>query len=112
MRFDVQSGTLTLEAEIMADHGMIKGYVEPHISDVIVRGRDDFEKGFFNKVWERVVAMTLLGIGKGKENEVSLRVPLTGRLDTLHVSVGTMIPGIINRLFARYLPMFRFWLPQ
>lgn len=109
MRFDVQSGKLSVDAAIMASHGNISGYVKPTLCDVVVQGRDDFDKGFFNKVWERIITLAIMGIGRGRKNEISVRIPLTGTLDTMHLAVGTMIPGIVNKLFGRYVPMFKPW---
>lgn len=109
MRFDIEAGLLDVYADVQTDNGIVTGYLEPVITDVRVRGRDDFEKGFFNKVWEWGVALAIKGIGRGRQDKISIRIPIRGTVDTLHVSVGSMIPGIINKLFGRILPMFRLW---
>ncbi|HMV10973.1 MAG TPA: DUF748 domain-containing protein [Cyclobacteriaceae bacterium] len=109
MRFDVAAGLLDVCAEVQTDEGIVTGYLEPAISNVQVRGRDDFDKGFFNKVWEWGIALAIKGIGSGRQDKISIRIPIRGTVDTVHVSVGSMIPGIINKLFGRILPMFRLW---
>ena len=105
LRFDVQAGEFDFQLEVNVVEGFVQGYMEPVICAVQVQGREDHDKGFLNKVWEWGVSMTIRGIGKGKRDKVSLRIPLTGSIETIHVSLADMIPAIIGKLFLQIVPV-------
>ena len=107
-KFDVTEGRFFFYSELSVHDGAIEGYVKPFFKDMVVYDpRQDKDKSFMKKMYERVVG----GVGKILENrpreEVATKTDISGPLE--NPKVGTMqaiVKLVQNAFFKAILPGF------
>lgn len=105
-KFDVTEGRFFFYSELSVHDGAIEGYVKPFFKDMVVYDpRQDKDKSFMKKMYERVVG----GVGRLLENrpreEVATKTDISGPLD--NPKVGTMqaiVKLVQNAFFKAILP--------
>ncbi|MET0850977.1 MAG: DUF748 domain-containing protein [Candidatus Rokuibacteriota bacterium] len=106
--FDVVSGTFNFYSELKVKDGHIDGYVKPLFRDLVAYSpAQDREKGFVQKLKERVVNV----VGKVMRNvprkEVATKVDISGPLENPEYSTLQVILRIVqNAFFKAILPGF------
>ena len=106
--FDVVSGTFHFYSEIKVKDGRVTGYVKPLFKDLVAYdAAQDREKGFVQKLKERVVNV----VGKVMKNvprkEVATMVDISGPLESPEYSTLEVILRIVqNAFFKAILPGF------
>ncbi len=105
LKFDVNQGELSVHSEIVADNGAIKGFAEPRIREVVVSGPEDRSRTIAGKIYEWMIDAAINMVGSGRKHEVHVRIPLEGTIDTLHVSIVTLTPQLVSKLFRQFLPI-------
>ncbi len=106
--FNVVSGTFNFYSEIKVKDGRIAGYVKPLFKDLVAYNpSQDREKGFVQKLKERVVNV----VGKVMKNvprkEVATKVDISGPLENPEYSTLQVILRIVqNAFFKAILPGF------
>jgi hypothetical protein len=106
---DVTDGEFSFYSELRVVDGELDGYVKPLFSDVdVFDPEQDREKGFFRKLWERLVE----GLGKLLENrpreEVATIADLRGSVEDPNASNLQVVFNLIRNAFIEsILPGFR-----
>lgn len=104
--FDVSAGSFGLYTEIAAREGRFEGYVKPLVKDLeVVEWGKEEEGGFFQKVWETIVAAgSELLENRGKEKEqIATKVPLSGSLENPDVDIITTVWMLLKNAFIQAL---------
>jgi hypothetical protein len=107
-KFDVVDGFFSLFAEVRVKNGGIEGYIKPLLRNVDVYDPDqDADKGFFRKVWERVVGAVSKVLENRPRDEVATKAELSGRIDNPRASTWEVIVNLVqNAFFEAILPGF------
>jgi len=106
--FDVVSGTFSFYSEIKLKDGYVSGYVKPLFKDLVAYDPDqDRQKGFVQKLKERVVNV----VGKVMKNvprkEVATKVDISGPVENPQYSTFQIVIRIVqNAFFKAILPGF------
>jgi hypothetical protein len=106
--FDVVSGAFSFYSEIKVKDGRVNGYVKPLFKDLVAYDADqDREKGFMQKLKERVVNV----VGKVMKNqprkEVATKVDISGPVENPQYSTLEVIIRLVqNAFFKAILPGF------
>ena len=107
-KFDVTEGRFFFYSELSVHDGAIEGYVKPFFKDMVVYDpRQDKDKSFMKKMYERVVG----GVGRVLQNrpreEVATKTDISGPLDNPKVGVvQTIVKLVQNAFFKAILPGF------
>jgi hypothetical protein len=107
-KFDVTEGRFFFYSELSVHDGAIEGYVKPFFKDMVVYDpRQDKDKSFMKKMYERVVG----GVGKILENrpreEVATKTDISGPLENPKVGTLQAIVKLVqNAFFKAILPGF------
>lgn len=102
-KFDAESGTFSLDAELSASKGAFRGYAKPFVRDLEVADFGDDDKNFFTKVWEGVVEVTSDVLEDRPRDTIATRVPLRGRLEEPTADVWATIGGLLRNAFIESL---------
>ena len=100
-RVDVSYGRLDVYAELGVAAGVFKGYIKPILKNLDFTGTSDRRDGFFQKVWERGVALGLKLLENHRKGEIATKIPFQGTLENPNVSIGTALVGIFKNAFIR-----------
>jgi hypothetical protein len=106
---DVTDGLFSFYSELRVVDGQLDGYVKPLFSDLdVFDPAQDRDKGFFRKLWERLVE----GLGKLLENrpreEVATIADLRGSVEDPNASNLQVVFNLIRNAFIEsILPGFR-----
>jgi hypothetical protein len=106
--FDVVSGVFSFYSEMKIKDGYVNGYVKPLFKDLVAYdAAQDREKGFMQKVKERVVNV----VGKVMKNvprkEVATKVDISGPVENPQYStLQTVLRVVQNAFFKAILPGF------
>jgi Domain of Unknown Function (DUF748) len=106
--FDVVSGTFSFYSEIKLKNGAINGYVKPLFADLVAYDpAKDRDKGFAQKLKERVVTV----VGKVMRNvprkEVATTVDISGPVENPQYSTMQIVIRMVqNAFFKAILPGF------
>jgi hypothetical protein len=100
-RVDVSYGKLDVYAELGVASGVFKGYLKPIFKNLDFAGTSDQRDGFFQKVWERSVALGLKLLENHRKGEIATKIPFQGTLENPNVSVGAALVGILKNAFIR-----------
>jgi hypothetical protein len=104
--FDVVSGGFSFYSEIKLKDGYVSGYVKPLFKDLVAYDPDqDRQKGFVQKLKERVVNV----VGKVMKNvprkEVATKVDISGPVENPQYSTLQIVIRIVqNAFFKAILP--------
>ncbi len=107
-RFDVQAGVFSFYSELKVKNGTVDGYVKPLFRDMkVYDARQDKEKTFFRKLYEKLVG----GVSKLLENrerkEVATKTRVQGPIDSPRTSTLQIILRLVeNAFFRAILPGF------
>jgi uncharacterized protein DUF748 len=107
-KFDVAEGRFFFYSELSVHDGAIHGYVKPFFKDMVVYDpRQDKDKSFVKKMYERVVG----GVGRILKNrpheEVATKTDISGPLENPKVgTIQAIVKLIQNAFFKAILPGF------
>jgi len=107
-KFDVTEGRFFFYSELSVHDGAIEGYVKPFFKDMVVYDpRQDKDKSFMKKMYERVVG----GVGKILENrpreEVATKTDISGPLENPKVgTIQAIVKLVQNAFFKAIIPGF------
>ncbi len=106
--FDVVSGTFNFYSEIKVKDGRVAGYVKPLFKDLVAYDpSQDRDKGFVQKLKERVVNVVGKVMKNAPRKEVATRVDISGPLENPEYSTLQVILRIVqNAFFKAILPGF------
>jgi hypothetical protein len=100
-RVDVSHGRLDVYGELGVAAGVFKGYIKPIFKNLDFTGTSDRRDGFFQKVWERGVALGLKLLENHRKGEIATKIPFQGTLENPNVSIGAALVGIFKNAFIR-----------
>jgi hypothetical protein len=104
--FDVEAGLFSLYAELQVQDEAVKGYVKPLFREVEVFDPNQ-DKGFFQTLYEGLVAGAMELLENVPREEVATRVDLSGPLADPNVSTWEALVNLIrNAFFEAILPGF------
>ena len=104
--FDVEAGLFSLYAELQVRDGAVKGYVKPLFREVEVFDPNQ-DKGFFQTLYEGLVAGAMELLENVPREEVATRVDLSGPLEDPNVSTWEALVNLIrNAFFKAIFPGF------
>jgi Domain of Unknown Function (DUF748) len=104
--FDVEAGLFSLYAELQVQDGAVKGYVKPLFREVEVFDPNQ-DKGFFQTLYEGLVAGAMELLENVPREEVATRVDLSGPLADPNVSTWEALVNLIrNAFFEAIFPGF------
>ena len=107
-KFDVVAGTFSFYTELQIAKGQITGYVKPLFADMKVYDkRQDEEKSFFKKAYEKLVGGLSKLLENRKTEKVATKADIQGPVGTASASTWQAIVRLIeNAFFRAILPGF------
>lgn len=102
-KFDVNTGTFGLYAEVASKDGKFKGYVKPIIKDLDVVGPEDRNDSFFSKVYEAIVGAVGVVLKNPEEEQVATKVPLEGTYGETSIGTWQAIIEVLRNAFIQAL---------
>lgn len=104
--FDVVSGVFSFYSEIRIKDGYVNGYVKPLFKDLVAYDADrDREKGFAQKLKERVVNVVGRVMKNAPRKEVATKVDISGPVENPQYSTLQIVVRIVqNAFFKAILP--------
>jgi hypothetical protein len=104
--FDVEAGLFSLYAELQVQDGAVRGYVKPLFREVEAFDPNQ-DKGFFQTLYEGLVAGAMELLENVPREEVATRVDLSGPLEDPNVSTWEALVNLIrNAFFKAIFPGF------
>ena len=106
--FDVASGAFSLVTELHIKDDVISGYLKPFFKDLKVYDkRKDKDKGFFHKMYERVVGGVAKLLENRKHKDVATKADISGLVQQPHTSTLQIIGELVRNAFIKaILPTF------
>jgi hypothetical protein len=106
--FDVVSGGFSFYSEMKIKDGYVNGYVKPLFKDLVAYDADqDREKGFVQKLKERVVNVVGKVLKNVPRKEVATKVDISGPVENPQYSTLQIVIRIVqNAFFKAILPGF------
>ncbi len=106
--FDVKSGLFSFYSELRIKDNSVNGYVKPMFKDMRVYDRRSAkEKGFFHKLYVRIVGGTSRLLENRSRKEVATEATISGSLDNFRSSTWQVIANLIRNAFiSAILPGF------
>ncbi|SMO58288.1 protein of unknown function [Saccharicrinis carchari] len=98
---DVERGTFSLYAELVAKDGNMKGYVKPIIENLKIIDWDKEEGGFFQKIWESVVGFTAEVLENQPKDRFATRVPIKGNLNQADIKIWPTVWNVFKNAFIQ-----------
>jgi Domain of Unknown Function (DUF748) len=107
-KFDVAAGVFSVYSEVRVKNGYVNGYVKPLFSDLdVYRPEQDREKGFGQKVYEKVVEGASKLLQNRPRKEVATVAEIAGPVGEAGTSTWQVILKLIqNAFFKAILPGF------
>ena len=107
-KFDVAEGRFFFYSELSVHDGAIQGYVKPFFKDMVVYDpRQDKDKSFTKKMYERVVGGVSRILQNRPREEVATKTDISGPLENPKVgTIQAIVKLIQNAFFKAILPGF------
>jgi hypothetical protein len=107
-KFDVAEGRFFFYSELSVHDGAIQGYVKPFFKDMVVYDpRQDKDKSFAKKMYERVVGGVSRILQNRPREEVATKTDISGPLENPKVgTIQAIVKLIENAFFKAILPGF------
>ena len=102
-KIDMNRGDFSMYTEIASKEGNFIGYVKPMIRELDVRGPEDREDDFMNKVWENIVAAFGEILENPKADQVATKIPLEGTFEQANPDIWTSLVELLRNAFVRAL---------
>ncbi len=101
--FDFEKGTLSLDTELAAAGGGIKGYVKPLLNDVkIVDWKEDAVKPL-KALWETAVGAVGALFTNPQKDRIGTEIPIEGKIEHPGTNIFAIIGGLLKNAFIRAL---------
>jgi len=102
-KFDVHAGTFGLYTEIASKEGKFVGYVKPVIKHLKVKGLEDRNDSFLNKLYESLVGAVGVILKNPKQKQVATKVPFEGNYGETNVKTWYAIIEVLRNAFVQAL---------
>jgi hypothetical protein len=99
--FDVQTGGVSVYAELEAKQGRFNGYIKPFLQnvDVLRYEEEKEEQSFFASVWEGIVGTTAEIFENQKEDRVATRIPVSGTAKNPEIGFWPTLGNVLKNAF-------------
>ncbi len=101
--FDVESGTMSVYAELTSGRNGFRGYVKPLLEDVHMLSVSEDSKNPFKLLWEGAVAAVVELFTNQRRDQFAARIPFEGTFDNPQSQTWTTIVSIISNAFIKAL---------
>jgi hypothetical protein len=98
---DVSRGTFELFSEIDAHDGKYEGYVKPLFHDLNFKTASDDDKGFAERLKEKVVSAVATVFENEDKEQVATKAPFAGNFADNELDVWTTIVNLIRNAFVQ-----------
>ncbi|HTO04073.1 MAG TPA: DUF748 domain-containing protein [Opitutus sp.] len=98
---DVSRGTFELYSEIDAQEGRYEGYVKPLFHDLDFKTASDENKGFAERLKEKVVSAVATVFENKAEEQVATNAPFAGNFANNELDIWTTIANLIRNAFVQ-----------
>ena len=101
--FDFHAGTFGLYTEVASQKGKFVGYVKPIIKNLQVKGSEDRNDSFFNKLYESLVGAVGVILKNPEKKQVATKVPFEGVYEKTTVKTWYAIVEVLRNAFIQAL---------
>lgn len=98
---DVNKGNFGMYAEVAGRDNKYVGYVKPIIKDLDVKGPEDKNDRFLNKIWESVIQAAGNILKNKKEEQVATKIPISGDYNETSVKVWYTVMSVLRNAFIQ-----------
>ncbi|NEW84724.1 MAG: DUF748 domain-containing protein [Mariniphaga sp.] len=102
-KFDVHAGTFGLYTEFASKNGKFVGYVKPVIKQLKVKGSEDRNDSFFNKLYETLVGAAGVVLKNSEEKQVATKIPIEGEYGDATLGTWYAILDVLRNAFVQAL---------
>ena len=102
-KVDVNKGSFGMYTELATTDGKFVGYVKPIIKDLDVRGPEDKNDSFFQKLWESAVGTAADVLSNWKKDQFATKIPLEGNLSDPKANIWVTIFEMLRNAFVNAL---------
>lgn len=102
-KFDVSKGTFGMYTEVASKDGKFVGYVKPVIENLDVKGMEDRNDSFFNKLYESLVGAVGVLLKNSEEKQIATKIPIEGEYGQTSVGTWYAIIEVLRNAFVQAL---------
>ena len=100
---DVHKGSFGMYSEVASKNGAFKGYVKPIIKDLDIKGPEDKDDNFMNKVLENIVSVFGKILENPKADQVATKIPFEGTFEKTDAGLWATVVELLRNAFITAL---------